>query len=83
VRDAETALTEIKKAAEQIGDLITQIASAIEEQSMVASEINTNVVDMEQGSAVAERQTQEVTDAGKNLGNLSDKLAGIVGHFRL
>ncbi len=83
VRDAETALTEIKKAAEQIGDLNTQIASAIEEQSMVASEINTNVVDMEQGSEVAERQTQEVTEAGKNLGTLSDKLAGIVGHFRL
>ncbi|MEN8177952.1 MAG: methyl-accepting chemotaxis protein [Pseudomonadota bacterium] len=83
VRDAEMALTEIKKAAEQIGDLNTQIASAIEEQSMVAAEINTSVTDMEQGSEVADRQTLQITEAGKNLGVLADKLAGIVGHFRI
>ncbi|MDJ0806706.1 MAG: methyl-accepting chemotaxis protein [Gammaproteobacteria bacterium] len=83
VREAETALAEINRAAEQIGDLNTQIASAIEEQSMVASEISNNVVDVEKGGEVAERQTQQVAEAGKDLGTLADKLAGLVGHFRL
>ncbi len=83
VRDAEEALAEIKKATDEIRDLNTQIASAIEEQSIVAGEVNANVTDMEKGSEVADQQTIKTAEAGKNLGVLSEKLSGRVGHFRL
>jgi methyl-accepting chemotaxis protein len=63
--------------------LNTQIASAIEEQSVVAAEVNANVTDMEKGSEVADQQTIKTAEAGKDLGVLSEKLSGRVGHFRL
>jgi methyl-accepting chemotaxis protein len=83
VREAEAAFVEIKNATDEIRDLNTQIASAVEEQSVVAAEVNANVTDMEKGSEVADQQTIKTAEAGKGLGVLSEKLSGRVGHFHL
>jgi methyl-accepting chemotaxis protein len=83
VYDAEAALSEIKQAATEIVDLNVQIASAIEQQSVVTAGINQYVSDIEKGSQVANQQTLSLMQAGKNLDDLATNLTSRVEHFRL
>ncbi|WP_027856860.1 methyl-accepting chemotaxis protein [Marinobacterium jannaschii] len=77
------ALEEVTQVVEQIADLNTQIASASEQQAMVAGEINRNLVRITevamettagacQTSAVSEEMSQELT-----------RLNAYVGQFRV
>ena len=67
----------------EINDLISHIATAAEEQSAVAEEINRNM------SAIAEVITQlkgngeRTVDSSNAMQRTYDRLREIVGHFRL
>ncbi len=80
---AGTALNSIARAVGTINDMNAQIASAAEEQSVVAEEINRNIVAI---SRVAEQTTQrakQTTVGSGELAGLAAQLQQLVGRFRI
>ncbi|RLJ18418.1 methyl-accepting chemotaxis protein [bacterium endosymbiont of Escarpia laminata] len=78
-----SSLVSIVEAIGQITDMSAQIASASEEQSAVAEEINRNVVqinDMTEQSAVGAQQTSV---ASGDLARLATDLQSLVGQFKV
>ncbi len=76
-------LEAIVKAVTQINDMATQIASATEEQSAVASEINRNVVqisDMTQQTSEGSHQTAQASD---EIAKLASRLQEQVSLFKV
>lgn len=67
----EDALQQIYHAIQKISDMNIQIASAAEEQSLVAEEINTNTVNIKQ-------ITQEVTDNATQANKATEQQVGFV-----
>jgi methyl-accepting chemotaxis protein len=80
---AGDSLITIANAVARIDDMSTQIASAAEEQGVVAEEVNRNIVrisDMASQSADGARQT---ATASRDLARLASELEGLVGHFKV
>ncbi len=76
------SLQSITQAAASISDMNTQIATAAEEQSVVAEEMNRNVVGISQ---VAQRTTegaQQTAAANERLAALAAQLQGLVRQFK-
>ncbi|WP_428604187.1 methyl-accepting chemotaxis protein [Sedimenticola sp.] len=82
VRTGEV-LESITNAINQISDMNTQIASAAEEQSVVAEEINRNVVGINEISEHTARGAQQTASASEGLNNLAGQLQRIVGQFKI
>ncbi|EXJ16849.1 methyl-accepting chemotaxis protein [Imhoffiella purpurea] len=81
--EAEGSLDSITLAVATINDVNTQVASAAEEQSAVAEEMNRNVssiMDAAEGNAQAAHQT---TEASEQLARLAADLQSLVGHFKV
>jgi methyl-accepting chemotaxis protein len=77
------SLRSITESVGHIADMSTQIASAAEEQSAVAAEINRNVVQINDlGSRNAEG-AQQTASASAGLSRLANDLESLVGRFRL
>ena len=86
VEQAEVAggsLDAITQAVAAITDMNTQIASAAEEQTAVAEEINRNIVNITQVSNETAVAANATTEASSNLAGLAMELQGLVGQFRL
>jgi methyl-accepting chemotaxis protein len=81
--NAEQALISITDSVTTITDMNAHIATAAEEQSVVAETINTNVNNIVELSAEAEQATHEVTDSVSKLTNLGSTLRGLVHRFQL
>lgn len=80
---AGNSLTTIAKSASNIDQMSSQIATAAEEQSAVAEEMNRSIVrinDMTTQNATAAKQTEL---AGRELAQMATKLQGIVDEFKL
>jgi methyl-accepting chemotaxis protein len=78
-----TSLDAIVGAVKTINDMNAQIASASEEQSAVAEEINkniTNISDVAQHTADGAAQT---ASASQQLAQLAEELQGLVNRFRM
>jgi methyl-accepting chemotaxis protein len=60
-----------------------QIASAAEEQSVVAEEINRNVVGITEISEHTANGAQQTASASEGLNNLAGQLQRIVGQFKI
>jgi methyl-accepting chemotaxis protein len=77
------ALQEIVKMSEQVGDMISQIATAATEQSATTEQINANVAQIssatEESSAAADQTAKACTD----LSSLAFDLQKLVSQFRL
>ena len=70
---AQTALAEINQAIDVINDMNNQIASAAEEQSLVAEEINRNVVIINDTAVdVMDTMTTSVDISNELSGRASD-----------
>ena len=79
---AGTSLSTITGAVTRITDMNTQIASAAEQQSAVAEEINRNVVNI---NGVADQVTlgaTQIDQASQELARLATHLLSIVNRFK-
>ncbi|OMH31804.1 methyl-accepting chemotaxis protein [Motiliproteus sp. MSK22-1] len=77
------ALARIQQSILSITDMSTQIASAAEEQSAVAEDINKNVTDISELSASTESSTQQITNASEELARLAAELQSEVQRFKI
>jgi methyl-accepting chemotaxis protein len=64
-------------------DMITQIASAAEEQSMVAEEINQNVVKIGDAAELSVQGAQRTSVVGEELTSQSEHLKRLVSRFKV
>ena len=79
---AGDALTAIADEVARINDMNTQIASAAEEQSTVAEEINRNVVTINQVGDESAQGAEQTARASKNLASLATDLQQMVAQFK-
>jgi len=80
---AGQSLEAITRAVAAISDMNTHIASAAEEQSAVADEINRNISNISQ---VAEQNTEnanQTSRASEELAHLASELQSLVAQFKL
>lgn len=82
-RQAGQALDTIIEGIETINDMNAQIASASEEQSVVAEEIAERVVTIQGISEQTAAGSADTASASTRLNLLSDQLLNIVGQFHL
>ncbi|WP_127477581.1 HAMP domain-containing methyl-accepting chemotaxis protein [Sulfurivermis fontis] len=83
VAQAGASLDSITRAVGTINDLNAQIASAAEEQSSVAEEINRNIVNISQVAEQTSQGAQQTAAASEELARLAEQLQGLVGQFRI
>jgi len=81
--DAGVSLEAILQAVGAISDMNAQIASAAEEQSVVAEEINRNVVNITQITTETATAAHATTETSGNLAGLAMDLQGQIGQFKL
>ena len=77
------SLVSIVKAVDLINDMNTQIASAAEEQSVVAEEINRNVVSISQIADQTTQGSMHANHAIEELSKLASDLQKLVLHFKV
>jgi methyl-accepting chemotaxis protein len=81
--NAGSSLAAITSAVASIRDRNVQIATATEEQSAVAEEINRNVINIRDISGLAEQGADEMQQACTELGRYASELNQIVSRFRV
>ena len=79
---AGDALTAIADEVGRINDMNTQIASAAEEQSSVAEEINLNVVTINQVADESAQGAEQTARASEDLAKLATDLQQLVAQFK-
>lgn len=80
---AGESLSSITRAVGTIVEMNTQIASASEEQSSVAEEINRNVVNIQSISEQTAAGAEQTSTASAELAQLGEQLQRLVGQFRV
>ncbi|MHB8473486.1 MAG: methyl-accepting chemotaxis protein [Gammaproteobacteria bacterium] len=83
VEKAAESLAMIAGAVATINDMNTQIASAAEEQSAVAEEINRNVVNISQAAVQSAAGSQQTASSSEDLARLAAQLQSLVGRFKM
>ncbi len=81
--EAAESLNKIAEAVAVISDMNIQIASAAEEQSVVAQEIDKNIVQISDLAGEGADQTTHVSDASEKLSKLSNSLSDLVQRFKV
>lgn len=81
--EAAESLNKIADAVGVISDMNTQIASAAEEQSVVAQEIDKNIVQISSLAEHGAQQTTHVSEASETLSKLSSSMAEHVQRFKV
>ena len=81
--EAEQALARIRKEVGAINDMNAQIASAAEEQTAVAEEVNQNINRIHEATVKTSDGSDQVADASHALAVLSTQLKSRVRVFRL
>ncbi|HUX82561.1 MAG TPA: PAS domain-containing methyl-accepting chemotaxis protein [Halothiobacillus sp.] len=79
----EQSLGYINSAVQRIGDMSTQIATATEEQSMVAEEMNRNITEISKQTETASRLSRDNAALGIEIAELSEELKRIVSAYNL
>ncbi|KPA95293.1 methyl-accepting chemotaxis protein, partial [Pseudomonas asplenii] len=83
VSQAVTALQQIGSAVTVITDMNLQIASAAEEQSAVAEEINNNVATIRDVTESLSGQANESARVSQSLNQLANQQQGLMDQFRV
>jgi methyl-accepting chemotaxis protein len=81
--EAAQALETITKAVSVINDMNTQIASAAEEQSAVADDINRNVINIGQVANEVAGGADESSQASAELTKLAEQQRRLINQFRV
>ena len=79
---AASALTEITHMVSKINDMNTQIASAAEEQTAVAEEINKNILSVNTITQQNSQGAQQTENASRDLSSLAIELQSLVQTFK-
>ncbi len=82
VQDAVVALNDIVQNVEQISALNTQMATAAEEQSYVAEEINRNIIDITHIADSTADDAGQTTRVSETLVQLANQLESLVQKFK-
>jgi methyl-accepting chemotaxis protein len=82
-RSAGEALDAIASAVGVISDMNTQIASAVEEQSAVAEELNKNISNISRIAEMSAEGSHQTAAASTDIRRLADELDGLVGRFKV
>lgn len=82
-REAETALGVIRHEVGAINDLNAQIASAAEEQSAVAEEVNRNISRIHQATLETSAGSDQVAGSSRELSSMADQLEHKVKFFKM
>lgn len=77
------ALQQIRSAIDQINDMNTQVATASEEQSMVAEEINQNVVRISELAYTTADESADIASGSQELRSLAQTLQSLVARFKI
>ncbi len=77
------ALDTISASIQGVNDMITQIASAAEQQSSVAEEINRNVVNIVNLSNDTAQASEQTSQASAELNTLAEQLKLLVHRFKI
>lgn len=80
---ATNTLRTIERSVEHIHDQVTQIATAAEEQSQVAEEINQNVVRIVEAAQRSDTGVNQTHESSRELAQLGETLRQLVGQFRV
>jgi len=81
--EAGDALAEIAQVVDAILSVNTQIASAIEEQSSVAQEIEGSITNIADTAGSSEKIVYETDEAAKSMRDLSERLRAQVDNFKV
>ena len=81
--EAGTSLEKITSSVATISDMNTQIASAAEEQSAVAEEINRNVVNINSMAEDVTNGAAQTSNASHSLAELASQLQHLVRQFKI
>ncbi len=81
VNAANGSLTAIAERVAQINDLNTQIATAAEEQSAVADEMNRNIVNISHETSRTTEAAGQTAAASETLAQLAEQLQDFVSRF--
>jgi len=81
--EAGASLKDIIHVSEQVGGMVTQIATAATEQAAATEQVNASVERIAGVTAEAARAAQETAAAAGSLSQLAAELQGLVGQFRL
>ena len=82
-KQAGDAIGGITQAVVSISDMNNQIATASEQQTSVAEEINQNIVNISQIGENAMASAQQTSSASEELARLSGELQHLVGQFKV
>ena len=80
---AGSSLSTITEAVGSISDMNTQIASAAEEQSAVAEEINRNITTINAMTSETASEAKHTAAASQELARLAIQLEGLVRQFKI
>jgi len=81
VDETFNALKEIHQSVKTINDMNAQIATAAEEQSAVANEINQNIVSITQVAEETTRDANKSQETSVKIATISQSLQGLMKHF--
>ncbi len=82
-RRAGDSLQGIIKMSEQVGDMVTQIATAATQQSATTEQINNNIEEIARIASSTESGVRQTAGALEDLSGLAVNLRRLVGQFRL
>jgi methyl-accepting chemotaxis protein len=82
-RKAGTAMQDIVKAALGVGDMVSQVATASEEQSSAAEEISRNIEGISSATQQSAAATQQVARAAEDLNRLTENLQQLIQQFKV
>jgi methyl-accepting chemotaxis protein len=80
---AGLSLESITEMVSRISDMNAQIASAAEEQSAVAEEVNRNIVAISQVSEQTAQNSVQMTSSSEGVAKLASHLHGLVARFKI
>ena len=81
--EAKSALETITTTVSSINDMNNQIASAAEEQSVVAKEIDSSIVKISQVAVETSNGAEQLAAASDDLASLSVELTGMIAKFKV